>query len=149
MDLFTLIAISVGIYSGLWGFLSVKIGLITWVGFIGCTSYFASGGKRIGFKKSLFANITGVFWAVCIIFFSTKALPFNIGYIFTGIFSFVMCYQARFKALDFIPGAFLGACSTFGVNGDFKIVIPSLICGAIIGFASDYTGEFIYKTIKK
>ncbi len=149
MDLFTLIAISVGIYSAFWGFISVKIGLITWVGFVGCTSYFASGGKSSGFRKSIFSNISGVLWAICIIFLSQKALPFNIGYIFTGIFSFVMCYQSRFKSLDFIPGAFLGACSTFGLNGDWKLVIPSLFLGALLGFASDSTGEILYKLIKK
>ncbi|WP_138206118.1 DUF1097 domain-containing protein [Haloimpatiens lingqiaonensis] len=149
MSLLMAISISVGILSGLWGFISASLGLITWVGFIGCTSYYASGGKFIGFKKSILANLTGVLWAMAIIKFSSQFTSPYAAFIFTGIFSFVMCIQAKFKLLEFIPGAFCGACSVFGVNGDWKAVTMALICGAILGYSSDMGGVLIHKLFGK
>ena len=149
MDLLTAISISVGILSGLWAYLSVTFGITTWVGFIGCTSYFASGGKFKGFLKSLCANMTGVLWAMSIISLSNHFSGSYWSYIFTGIFSFVMCIQAKFKSLAFIPGAFCGACCTFGMDGLWKPVIIALICGNILGYSSDLGGILLHKIIPK
>ena len=149
MDLLTAVAISVGILSGLWAFISDSLGLITWVGFIGCTSYFASGGKIDGFKKSIISNISGVIWAMCIILGSSAFSSPYISYILTGIFSFVMCIQAKSKILGFIPGAFCGACCIFGTGGNWKAVIIALICGGILGHLSDIGGLLLYRRFKK
>ncbi|AYE35597.1 DUF1097 domain-containing protein [Clostridium septicum] len=145
MDLLTMISISVGILSGVWGFVSASLGLITWVGFIGCTSYYASGGEFVGFKKSIYANITGVFWGMCIIICSSQFEASYWSYIFTGVFSFVMCIQAKYKKLDFIPGAFCGACCIFGTGGEWQAVIIALLCGAVLGYLSDKGGQYLYK----
>lgn len=144
MDLMTAVAISVGILSGVWAFVSDAFGLITWVGFIGFTSYFASGGKFVGLKKSIFANISGVIWAMCVILGSSYLSGSIWSYVLTGFFSFIMCIQAKAKPLEFIPGAFLGACSTFGTGGNWSIVIISLILGGIFGHISDILGLLFY-----
>ena len=149
MELLTAVAISVGILSGVWAWISASFGLITWVGFIGCTSYFASGGKFKGLKKSILANLSGVLWAMCIIL-GTKYLGGTyISYILTGFFSFVMCIQAKGKLLEFIPGAFCGACATFGAGGNWSLVIISLICGGILGHVSDIGGTFLSLITRK
>ncbi|EPY2273353.1 DUF1097 domain-containing protein [Clostridium sporogenes] len=149
MSLLMCISISVGILSGLWEFLSSNFGLITWVGFIGCTSYYAVGGKLQGLKKSVATNMTGVLWAMLIIITSSY-LGFSLaGAIMTGIFSFVMCAQARFELLSFIPGTFCGSCSTFGVNGNWQGVIIALLCGAILGYSSEMAGIWLHKLIGK
>ncbi|KGM96333.1 membrane protein [Clostridium novyi A str. 4552] len=142
-------ALSVGILSWLWAYLSSKLGLITWVGFIGCTSYYASGGEFKGLKKSLICNISGVIWAMAIIKGSSIFSFSQSGAILTGIFSFVMCYQSRNKYLTFIPGAFMGACSTFGANAEYKSVIVSLFLGALVGYFSDLGGRTLYKYFGK
>lgn len=144
MDLITVSAISVGIFSALWAFISDALGLLTWVGFIGFTSYFASGGKAVGLKKSIVANITGIIWAMCIIGGTNYFGSPYISYILTGFFSFVMCFQSKAKPLTFIPGAFLGACSTFGTNGNWKIVLISIIVGNLIGRLSDIVGLLMH-----
>ncbi|CDG01910.1 Putative Uncharacterized protein [Clostridium chauvoei JF4335] len=144
-----MVSISVGILSGVWGFVSVSLGLITWVGFIGCTSYYASGGEFSGFKKSIYANMTGVLWAMCIILCSSKFETSYWSYIFTGIFSFVMCIQAKCKKLEFIPGAFCGSCCTFGTGGNWQAVIIALLCGAVLGYSSDKGGQYLYKLVEK
>ena len=142
-------ALSVGILSWFWAYISAKLGFITWVGFIGCTSYFASGGEFKGLKKSLICNMSGVLWAMMIIKGSNIFNFAQAGAILTGVFSFVMCYQSRNKYLTFIPGAFMGACSTFGANADYKSVIISLFLGALVGYFSDLGGKFLYKHFGK
>lgn len=144
MDVMTAVAISVGVFSGIWAFVSDAFGLITWVGFIGFTSYFASGGKFAGLKKSIFANVSGIVWAMCIILGSRYLSNSYCSYILTGFFSFVMCIQAKAKTLEFIPGAFLGACSTFGTGGNWGAVIISLIIGSIFGHISEILGLLFY-----
>lgn len=140
-------ALSVGVLSWLWAVLSGKLALITWVGFIGCTSYYASGSNL---KKSVICNISGVFWAMVVIL-GAKYIDYpRVPAILTGIFSFAMCYQAKCKKLSFIPGTFMGACSTFGSSGDYKLVIISLLCGSLVGFFSDLAGKYIFlKYVKK
>ncbi|KEI10809.1 membrane protein [Clostridium sp. K25] len=142
-------AFSVGVLSWLWAYLSSKLGLITWVGFIGCTSYYASGGEFKGLRKSLICNMSGVFWAMIIIKGSSFWNFSQAGAILTGVFSFVMCYQSRNKWLTFIPGSFMGACSTFGANAQYKLVIISLFLGALVGYFSDLGGRYIYKYFGK
>lgn len=149
MNKSTYIAISVGILSGLWAWISGTFGLITWVGFIGCTSYYASGGTFKGFKKSIYANMSGVIWAMAIIMGSTYLSGSHWSYLLTGFFSFVMCIQAKFKKLEFIPGAFCGCCCVFGTSGNWQAVIIALICGAILGYVSDKGGEVSHRLFHK
>lgn len=148
-DLFAT-SLSVGILSWLWAYLSGVFGLLTWVGFLGCTSYFAIGEYGFkGFKKSLIANFSGVLWAFVILMGSKYISLGNVGAILTGIFSFVMCYQARSKYLAFIPGTFIGACSTFGSNGAYIMVLISLVLGALVGYTSDIGGKILYNKFGK
>ena len=68
MSVLFAISLTTGILSGLWGWLSVSLGLLTWAGFLGCTSYFASPKDDIkGLARSMIANLSGVFWAMVII----------------------------------------------------------------------------------
>ena len=62
------IAITTGILSGLWGWVAVSLGLLSWAGFLGCTTYFASPTDGIkGISLSIATNLSGVFWAMVII----------------------------------------------------------------------------------
>ncbi len=53
------IAITTGILSAVWGGLAAALGLISWVGFLGCTSYFASSGGYKALLQTLLCNTTG------------------------------------------------------------------------------------------
>lgn len=37
-------------------------GLIGFAGFAGCTTFFAAGGRKEGFKTAIFTNVSGIFW---------------------------------------------------------------------------------------
>lgn len=70
--------------------------LVGWTGFVGCTAYFASGGSRGGFIRSVCSNYAGV--AIGSAILSLGNLSSN-GPIFSalcsGFFTGVICYLAH------------------------------------------------------
>lgn len=90
------IALTTGILSGVWGWIAVSLGLLSWAGFLGCTSYFASPKDGLkGLGQSLLTNLTGVFWAMVIIHASQWVGIEIIGYVVTALVAFIMCIQAQ------------------------------------------------------
>ncbi|KGQ11473.1 Inner membrane protein ycdZ [Beauveria bassiana D1-5] len=119
------LAITTGILSGLWGWVAVSLGLLSWAGFLGCTA-------------------CGVLWALVIIHGSALAPQAEIlGYIMTGVVAFLMCIQARHVLLSFVPGTFIGACATFANQGEWHNVVPSLLLGLVFGFAMKSSGLWL------
>lgn len=144
----TLVAISptTGILSGLWGWVAISPGLLSWAGFLGCTSYFASPNDRLkGLSVSLITNMSGVFWAMVIIYASQFASLEILGYVITALVAFLMCVQAKQAWLGYIPGTFIGSCATFAADGNWKLVIPSLILGGIFGYLMKASGMWLHQ----
>lgn len=142
----TLFAISLttGLLSGLWGWIAISLGLLTWAGFLGCTSYFASPTSGLkGLAQSLVTNLSGVFWAMVIIHASQFASLDILGYVITAIVAFFMCIQAKQSWLAYIPGTFIGSCATFAANGDWQLVVPSLMLGGVFGYAMKASGLWL------
>lgn len=145
MNVLVAIAITTGILSGIWGWVAVSLGLLSWAGFLGCTAYFACppGGLK-GFGISLCTLLSGVFWAEVIIYGGALRPEWTIlGYVLTGIVAFLMCIQAQQRWLAFVPGTFIGACATFAANGDWQMVVPSLLVGLVFGYAMKNSGLWL------
>ncbi|VFS88344.1 Inner membrane protein ycdZ [Raoultella planticola] len=86
MNILLAIAITTGILSGIWGWVAVALGLLSWAGFLGCTAYFAcpQGGLK-GLLISTCTVMSGVVWALVIIYGSALAPHLEIlGYMMTG-----------------------------------------------------------------
>ncbi|USD36173.1 MULTISPECIES: DUF1097 domain-containing protein [Ferrimonas] len=150
MSVLVAIAITTGILSGIWGWVSVSLGLLTWAGFLGCTTYFASPQDGVkGLALSVATNMSGVFWAMVIIQLSTIAGAEVIGYVITGIVATLMCVQAKQTWLNYIPGTFVGSCATFAAAGDWQAVIPALIVGATFGFLMKASGLWLHQKINQ
>jgi len=112
------IAITTGILSAVWGWIAVAFGLISWVGFLGCTSYFASSGGYKALLQTIFCNTSGMLWALQ-------------------------------QWLGYIPGTFAGCCATFGAAGEWRLILPSLIIGALFGYLMKASGLWLsHKTQK-
>ena len=144
-------AITVGLLSGVWAYISTKLGIITWVGFIGCTSYYAAIGQNKKLKDSLISNIVGIVIGMMIIY-GSRFLGDNIlgVVVMTTVFSFLMVAQGKLKSLSFIPGTFLGCCCVFGTNGNWQDTVIAIICGGIfVGYISHITGNWLYEFCKK
>ncbi len=151
MNILFAIALTTGILSGIWGWVAVALGLLSWAGFLGCTAYFAcpQGGLK-GLLISTCTVMSGVVWALVIMYGSALAPQFEIlSYIMTGIVAFLMCMQARRLWLSFVPGTFIGACSTFAGNGDWHVVVPSLALGLVFGYAMKNSGLWLAARAEK
>lgn len=145
MNILLSIAITTGILSGIWGWVAVSLGLLSWAGFLGCTAYFAcpQGGVK-GLLISACTVMSGVAWAQVIIHGAALAPHLQIvGYLMTGVVAFLMCLQARNLLLSFVPGTFIGACATFAGQGDWRLVIPSLAVGLVFGYAMKNSGLWL------
>ncbi|MCT4706047.1 DUF1097 domain-containing protein [Enterobacteriaceae bacterium H11S18] len=145
MNILISLALTTGILSGIWGWVAVSLGLLSWAGFLGCTAYFAcpQGGLK-GLFISLCTLCSGVIWAEVIIHGSALAPQLEIfGYVVTGVVAFLMCLQARHVLLSFVPGTFIGACATFANQGEWRIVVPSLLLGLVFGFAMKNSGLWL------
>lgn len=144
------IALTTGILSGVWGWVAVSLGLLSWAGFLGCTSYFASPKDGVkGLGQSLLTNLSGVFWAMVIIHASQWVGLEIIGYVVTSIVAFMMCIQAKKSWLAYIPGTFIGSCATFAANGDWQLVVPSLILGGLFGYLMKASGLWVYQKLNQ
>ncbi|WP_312685593.1 DUF1097 domain-containing protein [Kosakonia sp.] len=145
MNILFSLALTTGILSGLWGWVAVSLGLLSWAGFLGCTAYFAcpQGGVK-GLLISACTLMSGVVWAQVIIHGAALAPHFEIvGYMMTGIVAFLMCIQAKSVLLSFVPGTFIGACTSFAGQGDWRLVVPSLAVGLLFGYAMKNSGLWL------
>lgn len=150
MTVLVAIALTTGILSGIWGWVAISLGLLSWAGFLGCTTYFASPKDGVkGLGLSIVTNLSGVFWAMVIIHLSSMFSLEIIGYVVTAFVAFMMCVQAKKSWLNFIPGTFIGSCATFASNGDWQLVIPSLILGALFGYTMKTSGLWLHAKLQQ
>ncbi|KHT64316.1 membrane protein [Photobacterium gaetbulicola] len=150
MSTLVAIAITTGILSGIWGWVAVSLGLLSWAGFLGCTAYFASPKDGLkGLLISLATTLSGVFWAMVIIYLSTEVGIEIIGYVITAVVAFLMCVQAKQTWLSFIPGTFIGSCATFASGGDWQLVVPSLVLGILFGYSMKASGLWLQQKLAK
>ena len=155
------LGLGTGICCGIWGAISSiqSLGLVTWIGFAGCTAYFASGKHGLeGVKTAILSTLSGMISALVAIYIS-GLVPnvVAISFIMTGVISATMCWQAKAKELWFIPGAFIGCFTTFGaasmginvMSGDIIHVILSFLCGGVLALSCDKSGQFLLKKFGK
>jgi len=150
MSFFVAAGISIGVLAGMWAQFCGNFGLFSWVGFVSWACFYAAGGKVEGLKKTLLANLSGVFWAFIIIVIMglMPNFPYALG-VAVIIGAFAMCAQAHISLLGFIPGAFCGAASTFGGNLDYLSVAISLVCGAVLGYISEIIAVWLVNVTAK
>ncbi|WP_299807513.1 DUF1097 domain-containing protein [uncultured Shewanella sp.] len=144
------IAISAGLLAAVWAGVADALHLVTWIGFLSCSTFFAQTHSGIkGMLMAMTTNLSGVFWGWLIISGSSFFVSPVMGYTFTGIATAAMCLQASYQKLAFIPGAFIGCCITFAMGGDVAAILPPLLIGAVLGYSmSLLTGQLINLTQK-
>ncbi len=149
LDKYTVRCFIIAGMATLWAVVSIKLDILTWVGFIGCASYFASKGGKGGLRDSVIANITGVIWAMVMLNLPSRFDSQYSYIIITAIASFFMVYQAKIKSLAFTPGTFCGSCCIFATGGDWRGVILALLLGAFIGYMADWVSNYMGNILEK
>ena len=142
------LSISTAVLCGIWAVFASLVGLISWAGFAGCTTYFSCGAHgKLGLKKTIFPNMAGVLCGMSIIALSNVVPALGQWGVWCAVLTFVMCIISRFGLFDFCPGTFMGCFSTFAAGGDWKLLVPSLLLGALLGVACDFGGIWLRKVV--
>ena len=93
--------------------------------------------------------MAGVLYGMAIIALSNVFPAFGEYGMWCAVLTFVMCIIAKFELFDFCPGTFMGCFTTFAADGDWKMLVPSLAAGAVLGVACDYGAKWLHKRITK
>ncbi|QDF67975.1 DUF1097 domain-containing protein [Shewanella sp. SNU WT4] len=144
------VAISAGLLATLWAGAADALHLVTWIGFLSCSTFFAQTHAGVkGMLMAMATNLSGVFWGWLIISGSGVFAAPSMAYILTGIATSAMCLQASHQRLAFIPGAFIGCCITFALSADLSAIIPPLLIGSALGLCmSLLTTQLVFLTEK-
>lgn len=144
------LAVAMAFYAAVWTLLCQNTGMASWIGFAGCTTYFASGKKSLqGIGTAFAVNMTGVCWALLSIM-AGRLWDWEYGTaVLCAVISYIIIIQANIKMLSFIPGAYIGCFTTFAAGGDWKQLIPALALGIILGWATDVTGAWLHHSVSK
>jgi hypothetical protein len=137
------VAVSIGVLAGVWTQVSTSLGLVTWVAFVIWAGYFAAGGGRDGFVRVLASALSGVLYGWLAVWFATNVSVPGALAIAVGVIAALMCLQAGWHWLSFIPGAFFGAASLFGNAVDVWPTVLAIAIGAVLGWASGVAGARI------
>lgn len=142
------LGLAMALFSALWIMICSVTGMLSWIGFAGCTSYFASGkSKKAGVITAIITNLSGVVWAMVSIYLGRYWESAVATAIFCACISYIIIVQAKVKCLEFIPGAYIGCFTTFAVGGEWRIIIIPIILGPLMGMATDVVGTWLYDRI--
>jgi hypothetical protein len=141
------IAASIGVLAGAWTQVSVALDLVTWVAFAAWACYFAAGGGLAGFRRGLAANLSGLVHGFLVAAFVGAVSAPGALAVSVGVVAALMCLQAGWAPLSFIPGAFVGAAAYFGTAFSFWPTAVALVCGALLGWASGILGARLQSAV--
>ena len=161
MNGLTATGVTVGICAGLWQLVSSHVGLsqgwelLGTIGLVAFCSFYAAGGGKSGFIRSLAVNYSGMVWA----FFAALAAGwlasvsgisgFWASVITTVPFSAVVVWQGRFWLLSFIPGGFLGMTLFFASGMNWTVTLLGFLAGNCVGIISEYGGQKLSEATTK
>ncbi len=161
MHIYVALGISIGVLAGLlclicnwFGSFNVPaLAIAAWPGFVAWACYFAIGGKPAGMGKVMAANTAGIIVAGIILvltgLFGGSALALAIAVV---IGAFILCVEAFWVPLSFIPGAFCGCACAFGFGASFGNIqaavalLLSMLIGAFFAWLSDIWGQKMAKS---
>ena len=141
----------IGVLCGIWGGYAGAIGLVAWAGFASTTAYFATGMRYLsGFFMTIITTLLGVGFAWLMLQGADILGGSNAAYaIAVGIFVTCIVLMGQFKWTAFVPGIFVGTYSLFAMPGnDVKLLVLSLIAGAVLGLSCDWLSKTIFASYK-
>ena len=160
VHIYVALGITIGLLAGvlclicdLFGTFGVPaLAIAAWPGFISWACYFAIGGKPSGMGKVIAANTAGIIVAGIILALTGLFGGSNIALaIAVVIGAFLLCVEAFWTPLSFIPGAFCGCACAFGFGASFgnvnaMIALAISMCfGALLAYVSDIWAQTMTK----
>lgn len=153
MNQLYLMAASVGVFAGVWTWVSMNFELITFAGFLSCATFYAAGGGSVSFRKTIICNYSGVFWGYIMTLLSGGIMKYLDGHpaiaVSVGLLTMIMIIQARIKYLDYTPGVFIGTAVFFASGNDITGSLIGLLGGALFGIISQTVGVKLYQLVSE
>ncbi len=148
-------ALGIGFGCLIWSLVATLTNFPTWMGFVGCTAYYAAGAGKTGALKALFSNYTGIIWGMLVFtlygagFMQHPVISLVAGALSVGIIAWGMTYQGKFDLLSNVPNTFMGCFSLFACNGEWKMLMLGVLCGLVLGFVCDMCASFFQRSFGK
>jgi len=140
MQLFPL-SLSIGILAGIWTYVSVVCGFLTWPAFVGWAIFFFVGGNKEALVKAFPTVLTGLVLGYLTVVANTALSGSTmILSILVTVLAFIMTFMMNVPLLAAAPAAFAAAATFFGVGDPLKAGIP-LIIGLLLGYISVWIPE--------
>ncbi|PKW26804.1 DUF1097 domain-containing protein [Phycicoccus duodecadis] len=143
------VAVSIGVLAGIWTQLSVTLGLVTWIAFVIWAGFYAAGAHRDGFVRVLASALSGVVYGWLAVWFAGAVTFPGALAVAVAVIAALMCLQAGWHVLSFIPGAFFGAASFFGNGAAFWSTVLAIVLGGVFGWASAVAGARIQDALTR
>lgn len=150
------LSLSIGVLGGIDTYLTATIFPVpVWVTFIAWASFFALGGGKAGFLRSIASNLTGIAIAsLTLISVGVLSQHPVVVAICVGVGSAAMVQASKVPLLSITPGIVFGFASTVGTTAVLGVPIttsglgnPALVAaaamvlGAMFGYASEVLGN--------
>ncbi len=155
MHIYVALGISIGVLAGVLVLIDSAaagtgqpwLSWAAWPGFVAWALYFAKGEGMKGMIDTMCANTAGIIMAGIILaltgLFGGSTIALAIAVV---IGAFLLCVEAFWPPLAFIPAAFCGCACTFGMGGSFSAIglmvatAISMYLGAFLAWLSDLWG---------
>lgn len=130
------ISLSIGVLAGLWTYISIVFGILTWPAFIGWALFFLGGGNKESITKNIPPMLSGViFGYLCVLVNNTFSGGTVLLAVLVAVIAFIMTFMMNIPAFATAPAAFAACATFFGVGDPLKAAIPLLI-GLFLGYIS-------------
>ena len=139
------ISLSIGILAGIWTYVSITYGMLTWPTFVGWAIFFFLGANKEALIKAFPPVLVGLGLGYLTIVVNT-ALKGNtlVLAVLVTVLAFILTYMMNVSWLAAAPAAFAATAVFFGVGDPIKAGTP-LIIGLLLGYISVWIVDILVK----
>lgn len=150
MDMALRYGLSIGLLGAVWTYLCPLIGIPAWPTFIAWALFYAAGADEAAIWKVITPGLTGMVVGFIAIYF----MPYfhgSVYYIPLAIIpiALVLCMLSVIKYWVYIPAAFAGCATFFGVGILYQAALPFTVGGLFLGILSLKLALLGVKTTKE
>jgi len=140
------ISLSIGILAGIWTYVSMTCGILTWPAFVGWAIFFFAGANKDALVKAFPPILVGLALGYGTVLINTALKGDTlILSILVVVLAFLLTFMMNISWLATAPAAFAMVAVFFGVGDPLKAAIP-LIIGLLLGYVSVWIPELFVKS---
>ncbi|MDD3363996.1 MAG: DUF1097 domain-containing protein [Syntrophomonas sp.] len=140
------VSLSIGILAGIWTFVSISFGILTWPTFVGWAIFFFLGGNKDALVKAFPPVLVGIVLTYLTLAANTSLKGDTLVLsILVVVLAFILTFMMNVSWLAAAPAGFCMTAVYFGVGDPIKAAVP-LIIGLLLGYISVWIPELFSKS---